>query len=100
MSEPRHSVSFLNNDISYYSFDIIGHGFDSFRSKCRRYPFMVYYAVNNHLYWVGNKEEARKRAGYNKDMDTKVRSDMFQNYTQCKNDFVNEERKSNQFLRI
>ena len=53
---------------------------------------MVYYVVNNHMYWVGDKDEARTRAACNKDMDTKVRPDMFQNYEKCKNEFVDDEK--------
>ena len=39
-----------NHNISYYSFDVLGRCFDSYKSTKRHYPLMVYCAVDNHMY--------------------------------------------------
>ena len=40
------------NDISVHPFDIMSKCFGKYISKHRNYPSPVYYAVNNHMYYV------------------------------------------------
>ena len=56
-----------SHDISYYSYDINSKCFDKYISRCHKYPAIVYYSVNSHMYIVRAKKEAQsllERARY------------------------------------
>ena len=45
-------------DISLYAFDVSNKCFHRHLSKNRHYPPLVYYTVNNHMYWVSDRDKA------------------------------------------
>ena len=46
------------HDISYYTYDVCNRCFDKYISKNQNYPALVYYSVNNHMYWIGDQKKA------------------------------------------
>ena len=64
------------NDVSYHSFDIMSKCFDKYISKHRNYPSLVYYAVNNHMYYVGDHAAAMSLIQSSRDFETKINSEM------------------------
>ena len=48
----------MREDISHYCFDITRKCFSKHVSKHRNYPSLVYYCINNHMYWISDKEKA------------------------------------------
>ena len=79
-----------DNDISYISIDIMNNCWDKYRSKNNNYPILVYYSVNNHMYYVNNEHIARKISHKYREKDIRANSDMFQNFIVEDNAYVNE----------
>ena len=79
------------NNVSYYSFDILNKCFDKNISHSRNYPCLVYYAVNNHMYWVGDKDKALSLTREARDMESKINSEMIQQYEEASNIYLNED---------
>ena len=82
------------HNISYYCFNVLDKCFDKYKSTNRHYPLMVYYAVDNHMYWVSNQHKARQLAARNKESVTSMRTDMFQSYEDSTNIFVDEDKNN------
>ena len=80
------------HNISFYCFNILNKCFDKYKSTNRHYPLLVYYAVNNHMYWVSDPHKARQLAARNKESNASIISDMFQSYVESDNIFTNEEK--------
>ena len=62
-------------------------------SKNSNYEPLVYYAVNGHMYWIGDKDEALSliaRARTYEDNNKKVNSYIFDEY-ECKNKFLDRQ---------
>ena len=78
------------NNVSYYSFDILNKCFDKNISS-RNYPCLVYYAVNNHVYWVGDKDKALSLTRKARDMESNINSEMIQQYEEASNIYLNED---------
>ena len=51
--------------------------FDAYRSTNRRYPLMIYYSVDHHMYWVNNQHKARQLAARGRASSTLILSYMF-----------------------
>ena len=79
------------HNISYYSFDIANKCFDKNISNSKNYPCLVYYAVNNHMYWVGDKDKALPLARRAREMESKINSEMVQMYEETNNIYLNED---------
>ena len=74
-------------DISHYCFDITRKCFSKYVSIHRNYPALIYYCVNNHMYWISDKETADSLSKKARDMETKIKS-------QCIKEEVQEQKKS------
>ena len=61
-------------DISHYAFDITRKCFLKYISQCHNYEPLVYYAVNNHMYWVSDKNAALRLIRNSQDINTKFKS--------------------------
>ena len=81
------------HNISYYVFDILNKCFDKNISTSRNYPVLVYYSVNNHMYWVGDKDKALGLTRKARAMETKIKSEMIVSYVEDKNIYLDEENK-------
>ena len=80
-------------DISHYSYDFTNKCFLKYVSKSSNYEPLVYYAVNGHMYWIGDKDEALSliaRARTYEDNNKKVNSYIFDEY-ECKNKFLDRQ---------
>jgi hypothetical protein len=65
-------------DISHYCFDITRKCFSKSISKNRNYPALIYYCINNHMYWISNRDEANSLTQQAKDAETKIKSHCIQ----------------------
>ena len=61
-------------NISYYAFDITRNCFDKYVSTCCNYKTMVYYCVNNHMYWVNDPAAAISLVRQAADVETRISS--------------------------
>ena len=62
-------------DISHYCFDITRKCFSKSISKNRNYPALIYYCINNHMYWISSRDKANSLVQQAKDAETKIKSD-------------------------
>ena len=76
-------------NISYYAFDITNKCFDKYISTSRNYNALVYFCVNNHMYWVSDKSAALSLTCQARDVEIKMISVVF-NEVQFKNPYVKE----------
>ena len=65
---------------------------EAYPSTNHHYPLLVYYAMRDHMYWVGEKEEARRLAARTKDIGAQAKSDMLQSYAECANISLDDEK--------
>jgi len=61
-------------DISHYCFDITRKCFSKYISRHRNFPALIYYCINNHMYWISDKETADSLAKKARDIETKIKS--------------------------
>ena len=61
-------------DISHYCFDITRKCFSKYVSRHRNFPALIYYCINNHMYWVSDKDKANALVKKARDIETKIRS--------------------------
>jgi len=61
-------------DISHYAFDVTRKCFFKYVSKCHNYEPLVYYAVNNHMHWVSDKNASLSLIRNSQDINTKFKS--------------------------
>ena len=81
-------------DISHYCFDITRKCFSKSISKHRNYPALIYYCINNHMYWISNRDEANKLVQQAKETETKIKSHVIQeDETKKKNIYTEEGRE-------
>ena len=59
------------HDISYYTFDVCNNCFDKYISENQNQPALVYYSVNNHMYWIGDKKKALSLTRTARDIESK-----------------------------
>ena len=78
-------------DISHYCFDITRKCFSKSISKNRNYPALIYYCINNHIYWISNRDEANKLVQQAKDAETKIKSHCIQEDEKKKTNIYTEE---------
>ena len=76
--------------ISHYSFDVSNKCFLKYVStSSQNYPALVYYAINDHMYHIKNKDEVRSLVSQTLVMEHKIVSSVF----------TNEEEKTNIFTK-
>ena len=63
-------------DISYYCLNIVDKIFDKYVFKNRNYDALCYYAVNNHMYLIDNKQNADSIIKKSRDIECKINSEM------------------------
>ena len=61
-------------NISHYAFDITKRCFMKYVSTSRNHPALVYYCVNNHMYWISDQEAVRKLTSEARDIEHKIKS--------------------------
>ena len=61
-------------DISHYAFDVTRKCFLKYVSKSRHFEPLVYYCVNNHMYWIADKEASLSLIRNSQDIQTKFKS--------------------------
>ena len=82
-------------DISHYCFDLTRKCFSKSISKNRNYPALIYYCINNHMYWISNRNEANSLVQQAKDAETKIKSHCIQEEERKKkvNIYTDEDRQ-------
>ena len=84
----------MREDISHYCFDITRKCFSKHVSKHRNYPSLVYYCINNHMYWISNKETAYNLVQQARETETKIKSHCIQEEeTKKTNIYTQEDRQ-------
>ena len=78
-------------DISHYCFDITRKCFSKSISKNRNYPALIYYCINNHMYWISNRDVANTLVQQAKDAETKIKSHCIQEDEKKKTNIYTEE---------
>ena len=61
-------------DVSHYAFDVTRKCFLKYISKSRNFEPLVYYCVNNHMYWISDKESSLSLIRNSQDIQTKFKS--------------------------
>jgi len=61
-------------NISCYSFDITQKCFMKFVAPCRNYDALVYYCVNNHMYWISDQKAALCLTRRAREVEHKIKS--------------------------
>ena len=61
-------------DISHYCYDITRKCFSKFVSKNRNFKALIYYCINNHMYWISDPEKANQLVKRAQDIETKTKS--------------------------
>jgi 5-methylcytosine-specific restriction endonuclease McrA len=64
-------------NISCYAFNVTNSCFMKYVSTCRNYPALVYYCVNNHMYWISQKEAVQTLVKQARDIEVNMTSKMF-----------------------
>jgi hypothetical protein len=67
-----------SHDISYYTYDVCNNCFDKYISKNQNYPALVYYSVNNHMYWIGDQKKALALTRKARDIESKIHTHMIE----------------------
>ena len=70
------------HNVSYYSYDITNECFDKYVATNRNFKTLVYYSVNNHMYWVGDEDKALSLIRSASAVETNIRTDMIDDYEQ------------------
>ena len=65
-------------DISHYCFDITRNCFSKYVSRNRNFKALIYYCINNHMYWISDKENAEVLVKKARDVETKIKSHCIQ----------------------
>ena len=78
-------------DISHYCFDITRRCFSKSISRNRNRPALIYFCVNNHMYWISNRDEANKLVQQAKDAETKIKSHCIQEDEKKKTNIYTDE---------
>ena len=65
-------------DISHYCFDITRKCFSKYVSRNRNFKALIYYCINNHMYWISDKENAEALVKKARDVETKIKSHCIQ----------------------
>ena len=63
-------------NISTYSFDVTRKCFIKHIAKSRNYPCLVYYCVNEHMYWITDNDEVQKLVKRARDVEVNVKSEL------------------------
>ena len=61
-------------NISCYSFDITNKCFMKYVSPTRNYPALVYYCVNNHMYWISDRSAALSLTCQAREVENQIKS--------------------------
>jgi len=61
-------------DISHYCFDITRKCFSKYVSKHRNFKALIYYCINNHMYWISDEAAASSLIKKARDVETKIKS--------------------------
>jgi len=77
-------------DISLYAFDVTNKCFHRHLSKNRNYPPLVYYTVNNHMYWISDRDKAFNLTRKARDATTKIKSCVLVDEKQDDNNMFNQ----------
>ena len=80
-----------HENISHYCFDITRKCFSKHVSKNRNYPALVYYCVNNHMYWISDKDQAYRLIQQARDTETKIKSHCIEEDEKKKTNIYTEE---------
>ena len=64
-------------NISVYAFDITKQCFSKYISTSRNYPALVYYCINNHMYWISDREDVLSLTREARDIESKLKSCVF-----------------------
>ncbi len=81
----------MREDISHYCFDITRNCFSKHISKNRNFPALIYYCINNHMYWISNRQVANTLVQQAKDTETKIKSQCIKEDETKKKNIYNEE---------
>jgi hypothetical protein len=74
-------------NISMYAYDFTNNCFLKHVTKNRNYPALVYYAVNGHMYLIGDRKVAMSLIKRAVNKETKINSIVFENTYEVKNRF-------------
>ena len=78
-------------DISCYSFDITQKCFMKHVSVNHNYPALVYYCVNNHMYWISDKKQALSLTRRARPVESKIKSVVLPDDFEKANPFTDKE---------
>ena len=60
-------------DISHYCFDVTRKCFSKYVSKNRNFKALIYYCINNHMYWIADQAAANSLIKKARDVETKIK---------------------------
>jgi len=72
-------------NISHYAFDVTKKCFLKHITDARHYPALVYYAINNHMYYISNKSIVLKMIRSSQSMTTFIKSIVLEEEFENKN---------------
>lgn len=82
-----------NHDISFYTYDVCNNCFDKYISRSQNYPALVYYSVNNHMYWIGDQKKALSLTRKARDIESKIHTHMIEDNFESQNIYLDGEMK-------
>jgi hypothetical protein len=77
-------------NISHYAYDITNKCFMKYIATCRNHDALIYYSVNNHMYYVSDPEAAMSMVRKARDIEVNMSSVVFEKEFEKENVYINK----------